>query len=452
MKKLDAGMTAFIKIWSGQLFSLLGSAMTRFALTIWAYQMTGQATAVSLMAFFSWGPEVFMSPIAGAIVDRLNRKLTMALADTAIGLSTVAILILYLSGSLQLWHVYLAGAFAGTFSSLHWPAYSAAITLMVPKRNYSRATAMTSLAEASSSILAPILAAAMLGWIGISSVFALDLVTLLIGLTTLLVTKIPKPSRSQAGREGAGSLLKESFFGFRYIFSRPSLLGLQLIFLFGNMFSNVAWIVAAPMILARTANNAAILATAQSAGGIGGVVGGIILSIWGGFRRKTDGVFLGWALPSLFAGFLVGMGQGLPMWVAGFFLASTVGELNYVSNQAIWQAKVPPDVQGRVFSTRRLIAQLASPISLLAAGPLADRVFEPAMMGGGSLAGTLGPIFGTGPGSGMSFMIFAFSMLVVLVGLSGYLFPVIRDAEKILPDHDAESEAKAKTDMAQGEI
>ncbi len=436
-------MSAFITIWSGQLFSLLGSAMTRFALTIWAYQMTGQATAVSLIAFFSWGPEIIMSPIAGAIVDRLNRKLTMALADVAIGLATVAILILYLSDALQLWHVYVAGAFAGTFSSLHWPAYSAAITLMVPKRNYSRATAMTSLAEASSSILAPILAAAMLGWIGIGSVFALDLVTLFIGLSTLLITKIPKPSRSRAGLEGAGSLLKESFFGFRYIFSRPSLLGLQLIFLFGNMFSNTAWIVAAPMILARTGNNAAILATAESAGGIGGVVGGIILSIWGGFRRKTDGVFLGWALPSLFAGFLVGMGQSLPLWVAGFFLASVVGNLNYVSNQAIWQSKVPPDIQGRVFSTRRLIAQLASPIALLAAGPLADRVFEPAMMPGGFLSNSLGPLFGTGPGSGMSFMIFVFCMLVVLVGLSGYLFPVVRDAEKILPDHDAQEESKA---------
>jgi DHA3 family macrolide efflux protein-like MFS transporter len=431
------GMRAFLLFWSGQLFSLLGSAMTRFALTIWAYQITGEATALSLMAFFSFAPQVLMAPLAGAVVDRWNRKWMMALADIATFLSTLALLILFFSGVLQIWHVYLAGAFASVFASFHWPAYSASVTLMVPKKQYARATALSTLAESSSTILAPILGAALIAMVGVGWVFVTHLATLSIGLSVLLLVSIPSPVRSQAGREAAGSLLKESFFGFRYIFAHKGLLGLQSIFLLGNLFFAFSWILAAPMILARTASNAATLAAVESAGGVGGVVGGLLFSITGGlFKRRTDGVFIGWALPALFMGTLVATGQSLPLWMAGFFLSSSMGGLNYISNQAIWQSKVPPDIQGRVFSTRMLIAQGISPISMLVAGPLADRVFEPAMQPGGSLAASLGPLFGTGPGAGMAVLIALTSFLTILSGLSGYLFPEVRDVEKRIPDHD----------------
>ncbi|MCX5976559.1 MAG: MFS transporter [Coprothermobacterota bacterium] len=435
--RMWAGMRDFFIVWAGQFFSLFGSNMTRFALTIWAYQITGQATSLAMMAFFTFGPEVFMSPIAGALVDRWNRKLTMALSDIAIGVTTIVILVLFLTGNLQIWHLYLLGAIAGIFTSFQWPAYSAAITLMVPKHNYARASAMISLAESSSGILSPIFAAALIGLVGIAPIFVIDLATLAIALGALWLARIPKPPRSEAGREGAGSLWKESLFGFRYIFSKPSLLGLQLIFLFGNMFSNLAWIVFTPMVLAQTGNNVAILGAVESVGGIGGVIGGVALSIWGGFKRKTDGVFLGWAVPALISGALIGLGRSPLMWGAGVFLGAMLGPVVNASNQAIWQSKVPPDIQGRVFSVRRLIAQVVAPLSLLAAGPLADKVFEPAMATTDSaLGGILGPFFGTGPGAGMAVMLLLFSLLVVLVGLSGYLFPAIRDVEKIIPDYD----------------
>jgi DHA3 family macrolide efflux protein-like MFS transporter len=278
--------------------------------------------------------------------------------------------------------------------------------------------------------------------VGIASIFVIDLVTLMVALGALWLARIPKPPRSQAGREGAGSLWKESLFGFRYIFSRPSLLGLQLIFLFGNMFSNLAWIVFTPMVLAQTGNNVTILGAVESVGGIGGVLGGVALSIWGGPKRKTDGVFLGWALPALIAGSLIGLGRSPLLWGAGVFLGAMLGPVVNASNQAIWQSKVPPDIQGRVFSVRRLIAQVVAPISMLVAGPLADKVFEPAMATANSTLGSfLGPFFGTGPGTGMAVMLLFFSLLVVLVGLSGYLFPAVRDVEKIIPDHDTVTEA-----------
>jgi DHA3 family macrolide efflux protein-like MFS transporter len=207
-----------------------------------------------------------------------------------------------------------------------------------------------------------------IGWI-----FAVDVTTMSVAIVILLFTPISSPKRSQDGLEGSGSLWKECWYGFRYIFSHKGLLGLQLIFLFGNLFSSISWTLVAPMILAKTAKNATTLAVVESAAGIGGVVGGLVLSITGGlFRRKTDGVFIGWALPALFLGALVGFGRDLLLWATGYFLASAVGSVTYICNQAIWQSKVPPDIQGRVSSTRRLIANAVSPLATLVAGPLAE--------------------------------------------------------------------------------
>jgi len=436
LKKPLNSMRSFLIVWAGQVFSLLGSAMSRFALTIWAYQITGQATSLTTIAFFAFGPEVFMSPFAGALVDRWNRKLTMALSDIATGVSTLAMLALLLLGKLEIWQVYIAVAFAGFFTSFQWPAYSASITLMVPKEQYARASAMISLAESGTGILAPIFAASLIGIISISGIFAIDIFTLILALGALLIARVPQPKRSEEGIKAQGSLWKESFFGFKYIFSRPSLLGLQTIFLFGNMFSVIGGILASPMILARTSQNATILGAVDSIGGIGGVLGGIILSIWGGPKRKVHGVFLGWALSSLLGLVLLGAGGSFPFWAAGMFLGSFIMPLINASNQAIWQSKVPPDVQGRVFSVRRLIAQVVSPISVLVAGPLADKVFEPAMRSG-ALSYTFGGIFGTGPGSGMALLISLMGLIVVLVGLGGYMIPAVRNVEKIIPDHES---------------
>jgi MFS family permease len=437
LKKPLNSMRSFFIVWAGQVFSLLGSAMSRFALTIWAYQITGQATSLTTIAFFAFGPEVFMSPFAGALVDRWNRKLTMALSDIATGVSTLAMLALLLLGKLEIWQVYIAVAFAGFFTSFQWPAYSASISLMVPKEQYARASAMISLAESGTGILAPIFAASLIGIISISGIFAIDIFTLILALGALLIARIPQPKQSEEGRKAQGSFLKESFFGFKYIFTRPSFLGLQTVFLLGNMLSGIGGILVSPMILAKTGQNATILGATESLGGLGGVLGGIVLSIWGGPKKKTHGVFLGWALSSLFGLFLIGIGGSFPLWAAGMFIGTFISPLINASNQAIWQSKVPPDIQGKVFSIRRLIAQVVAPISMLVAGPLADNVFEPMMLNY-SLYSPLGRIFGNGPGAGMSLLISLMGLLVAFVGFGAYMFPVVRNVEKIIPDHDAQ--------------
>jgi len=416
--------------------SLLGTAMSNFALTIWAYEITGKATALALVGFFFITPMVVVSPLAGAIVDRSNRKLMMMLSDLAAGATTVFILLLYTTGNLQIWHLYISAAIAGTFQAFQWPAFSAAITMMLPKEQYARANGMMELAGSASGIFAPVLAGAMLGFIDLAGIMIIDIVTFVVAVGALLFVHIPQPETTAAGREGQGSLWKESAYGFQYIFKRPSLLGLQLVFLVLNLTSTLALAVFAPMILARTGNNELVFGSVQSLGAIGGVVGGVVMGIWGGPKRRVHGVLTGMLLASLLGELLLGLGRSLYIWaLASFFLQFFIPIING-SNQAIWQAKVAPDVQGRVFATRRLIAWLVMPLSWLAAGPLADLVFEPAMMPGGSLTNLFGRLVGTGPGAGMSLMFVIVGLLGMLVALGGYAFRSVRDAEDILPDHD----------------
>ena len=431
-------MRTFSIVWFGQIISLLGTGMTRFAITIWAWQVTGEATTLALVGFFSFGPTVLLSPIAGALVDRLNRKLVMMLSDLAAGLASVGLLVLFFSGNLQIWHLYIAGAFAGAFEAFQFPAYSAAISTMLPKEQYARASGMLSLAQSTSGIAAPILGGTLLAVIGLGGILVIDVFTFLVAVGALLVVNIPQPKKSEEGQASRGSLWQESGFGFRYIWQRPSLLGLQLVFFMGNFFASMIFVLIPAMILARTDNNELILGSVQSMMGAGGVVGGLVLSTWGGFRQRIHGVLLGWILVGLLEGVLFGLGQTVFLWAIAAFLAAFFIPFINGSNQAIWQAKVEPDVQGRVFAARRLIAQIAGPIAILLAGPLADQVFEPAMMPEGGLAPHLGQLIGTGPGAGIALMLVMIGLVITLVGSGGYVVRVIREAERILPDHDAQ--------------
>lgn len=441
MSNPPRGMLAFSIVWVGQAISLLGTSMTAFALTIWAYQLTGRATALALVGFFHVTPLLILSPVAGAIVDRSNRKFMMMISDLASGLATIGIFILYLSGGLQIWHLYVASAITGIFQTFQWPAYSAAITMIVPKKHYARASAMNELAGNSSGIFAPLLAGALLPLIGLGGILLIDIVSFVFAIGTLLIVNIPQPKTTEEGLRSQGSLLAESAYGFRYIFRRPSLLGLQLVFMVGNFFATIAYTLLAPMVLARTGNNALVFGSVETAGAIGGVVGGLTISAWGGPRRKITGVLGGWTLGGILGPFLIGLGRGLPLWAAGNFLGAFMVPLVNSSNQAIWQAKVAPDLQGRVFATRRLIAWFVTPIATLVAGPLADNLFEPAMQASSSLSSSFSWLVGAGAGAGMALILMACGIAISLVGLGGYFVRVVREAEVLMPDHAVAAES-----------
>lgn len=436
-----SGMFGFTIVWLGQIVSVLASSMSQFALTIFMYEETGSATALGLMQVFFITPFLIISPIAGVMIDRYNRKMMMMVSDLGAGLATLGILALQALGLLEYWHLYVASIIYGLGMAFQWPAYSAAISTMVPKEQLGRANGMMSLIEAGPGVIAPILAGAVLPIIGLTGILFFDVATFLIAIGALLIVHIPQPPRTAEGSKASGGMLQEAAYGFKYIFARPSLLGLQMIFFAGNLFAGIAFTVLAPMILSRSGNDSLMLGSAQTAGAVGGLVGGVFMSAWGGFKRRSHGVLFGWIWSGLTMA-IVGFAGGLPMWIIGMALTALVVPLVNGSNQAIWQSKVAPDLQGRVFSARRLIAWFTNPISPIIAGTLADFVLEPAARAQTGLPATFAWLVGTGPGAGMGLLIVLCGLASAVVGLLGYFIPAIYNAESILPDHDAIAKAE----------
>jgi DHA3 family macrolide efflux protein-like MFS transporter len=432
-----SGMRGFTAVWAGQLVSLLGTSMTNFAVIIWAWEKTGVATALALVGFSFVAPYILMSPFAGALVDRWNRKLVMMLSDLAAGLSTLAVLLLFTTGMLEIWHLYVTTAFAGAFQAFQFPAFSAAVTLMLDKEQYARANGMMSLANSASNIFAPVAAGILLPIVGIGGIMTFDVLSFVVAIGTLMVIHVPQPSGPAVIEEKKRSFLEDSMFGFRYILSRRSLLGLQLIFFVANFTGSISFSLLAPMILSRTGNGSLILGSVQSAFGVGGVVGGLIMSAWGGPKRRVNGLLLGLTTSSLLGTVVMGLGRSAPFWIAAAFMFMFVNPITNGCSQSIWQSKVPPELQGRVFSTRALIAQASQPIAMFIAGPIADRLMEPAMMPGGALAPVFGWLVGTGPGAGMALIFLAAGLIGSSTSLGGYAFDAVRNVEDIIPDHDS---------------
>ena len=430
-------MKTFFIIWIGQLMSLLGTGMTRFALILWAWQQTGEATTLALLGFFAYIPQVLIGPFAGIVVDRHDRRLVMMIADGCAGLMTIGLLLLFFTGHLRISHLYVIQTLTSVFEAFQRPAYSAATTMLVPKEQYARTSGMRSLAASTSTILAPILAGGLLALINIDGIMLIDVVTFVCAMGTLFFVRIPHPKAiTQTVDAHTSSRLRKLSFGFRYIVKRKGLLGLLLIFSGMNLFATLTYLSILPaMILARTNSNSIALAVVQGALGIGGIVGGLIISIWGGPKRRIHACLLGAALSFLIGDLFLAVGRSLPVWTVAAFLASVFIPFIDSAHQAIWQSKVAPDVQGRVFSAKSMMQLATFPIGYLLAGALADSFFEPAMAVGGPLSEVFGWLVGEGPGAGIALMFVCTSLLGMTMSLSGYLFRSVRDVEIDVPDH-----------------
>ena len=424
-------LRTFLVIWFGQLVSTLGSGLTGFALGVWIYTETGSTTlfAINLLCFAL--PNLLVSPFAGVLVDRWDRRKVMILSDTGAGLSTVAVAVLYFSGELQVWQVFMLTAINSGFNAFQWPAYSAVTALLVPKAQLGRAGGLVQIGEAISALASPAIAGVLFVTIGLQGVVLVDFSTYIIAVLTLLAVRVPPPPVTEAGIAGRGSLLQEAAYGWKYIVARRGLLGLLMVFAATNFLSSLWNPLLPPMVLEMSSPQA--LGYLGSVVGVGMLIGTLVMSAWGGPKRRIHGV-LGFMMISGLFEALLGLRPSLVlMAVAGFGAMFTLPIING-SSQAIWQSKVAPDVQGRVFSVRRMIAWSAMPLAYLVAGPLADRVFNPLMMEGGTLAASVGRVIGVGPGRGTGLLFIITGTLSVLVAVAGYASPRVRRVEIELPD------------------
>ncbi|MGH8652098.1 MAG: MFS transporter [Gammaproteobacteria bacterium] len=425
------GVQTLIIVWLGQLVSLVGSGVTGFALSIWVYQRTGSATQFALIAFCGVLPSVLLSPLAGALVDRWNHRWTMILSDIGGALSALVIALLLALGQLEIWHIYVVVAINSTCSAFQWPAYTAATTLLVPKQHLGRAGGMLQMGQAIAQLVAPGLGGVLLEIIQLQGVVLLEFATCLFAIATLLCVRFPKTMTIPTGGPEKDSLLHEVAYGWAYLTSQPGLLGLLIFFAASNFLSGLVGVLFGPLVLSFA--SPVVFGILLSLAGFGALVGGLVMSIWGGPQRGMHAVFSVMLLSGLYM-LIAGLDTSILLLGIVVFLFFFGTPILNACTQVIFQKKVAPYVQGRIFALRGAITGASLPLAFLVAGPLADYVFEPLMVPDGLLAGSIGQFIGVGPGRGIGLMFMVMGTLTMVMTAVAYYYPRLRLVEDELPD------------------
>ena len=422
-------MQKFIVIWIGQLISTIGSGLTGFALTIWLYQETGQAAPLVYTALFNSLPVVMFSLFAGALVDRWNRRWVMIFADVGAALTTLIIFALYTSGKLEVWHIYGSSFLAALFNTFQFPAFNSSISLLVPSKHLTRANGLVQTGASVEGLISPMLAGLLVGVIGVSGMILIDFVTFFVAVGTLLFVNIPQPEINTD--QNAPKILDDIRKGWRFLAERRGLIALAAYIGIVNILSMSSLALTTPLILSFS--NERILGLTLMISNLGLLLGGVLISSWGGTKRKMTGIYAG----VLIAGIgLMFAGLHSDFWwiaIGIFIFLFPIPTVN-AQLRSIIQVKSPPELQGRAFSIVFLIARLGPPIGFLISAPLADRIFEPGMLPGGNLVSWFGPLFGAGVGRGVGLMLSLAGLGFCIVTALMYAYPRLRLVEDELPD------------------
>jgi MFS transporter, DHA3 family, macrolide efflux protein len=425
-------MKSFFLIWLGQTISIIGSGLTGFALGVWIFQQTGRATPFALTVLFGTLPRVLLAPLAGSLADRKNRRWLMILADTGAALITLAWVFLVAGGRLEIWHIYLGAFLSSTFGAFQEPAYTASIAMLVPKKNLARANGMVQMSQAIEILAAPVLAGFLFVLIGLQGIFLLDFISFFFASGALFLVRIPQPQLDSDEAEAKPNVWKDAIFGWEYLRARPGLFWLLIYFAGVNFLMNFAMVLSGPLVLSFSSPQ--MYGILQMVVGIGMLTGSLVISAWGGPQRRVAGLFGFITLAGLGLG-LAGLRPNELIIAVGMSLLMFNIPLGSGISQAVFQSKVAPAVQGRVFAIRMAISRSIMPLAFLLAGPLADHVFQPLLSPAGALADTfLGTLLGIGPGRGIGLMFVISSLLLLSISALAYSNQRIRLLEDELPD------------------
>jgi MFS family permease len=421
-------MRPFSVLWIGQLVSGLGSGLTGFALPVWIYQQTGSAEAFGLLFFAATVPAVLMSPFAGALVDRWDRKWVLLASDGIAALMSLAIAALVFTESFEVWHLFVIsvlGSAVGTFAE---PAFTATMGVLVPRQHFTRASGLLHTSGAVVGILTPLVAGVLVTTIGLGGILVIDFVTFLVAVATLATVHIPRPPPSGVPRR---PLLREAHDGWAFVRRHQGLFILMLYFPVVNLATMMANPLFSPMVLSFA--TPAQLGLVVSVSSVGMLLGGVLLSAWGGPARRVRGMVIGQLLGALCLA-LIGLRPWLPLVAVGMFLSLFLMPTAQSCSQALWLSKTPPEMMGRVTAIRRMLALSTTPIAALACGPLAERVFNPLLVPGGALAGSVGRVLGVGPGRGIGLMYVLIAGFMLVLTALLYAHPRVRRLEEEVPD------------------
>jgi DHA3 family macrolide efflux protein-like MFS transporter len=369
-----ASMRPFFAVWTGQVFSLLGSELVQFALVWWLTTTTGSAMVLVLATMMAVLPRVFISPIAGALVDRWNRRLVMMLADSLSAVAVVVLAVLFALDAVQLWHVYVVMFVRAACGAFHWPAMQASTTLMVPEQHLARVAGLNQALQGLGSIVAPPLGALLLQVLPMQGVLAVDVVTALLAISPLFFVHIPQPERTKAATQASRpSVVGDLREALRFLRDWPGILMIIAIAVLVNALIFPALSLQPLLVTEHFGGDVLQLAWLQSAFGVGMVAGGVTLGVWGGFKRRSLTGLLALALNGIGL-VVIGLApaDAFPVAVGAMFFAWFMNPIANGALMAVLQVIVPPDMQGRVFTLLQSAAGAMIPLGLVIAGPLAE--------------------------------------------------------------------------------
>jgi MFS family permease len=428
-----ARLYTFYLIVITQTLSLIGSRMTSIGIGIWLFNTSGNTAPLLLMAFFNELPGMLGSSLAGVFVDRWPRRQVLILADLGQAVGSLLLMLSFLSGQFQLWHLYLIVLLQGIFAIFQHPAQEATITMLVPEQHRERANAIQQMAFPLAGVVAPVLAGLVYVAAGIAGVIALDLATFLVAVVVIYLIHIPEPQQSAEGQASQGNFWREMRGGFQYLRQRPALLSLLLYSTLINFLLNGPLELAIPYMILVTGSETQ-MGWLMGVASLGAFSGAALIAMWGGSRPRIHTL-----LPSLLLTgvmFLVYGTARTPLLLgASIFLLMLPLPMSNALFISIMQVKTPPDMQGRIFSIIAQLGFVGATTSFLLTGPLVDRVLEPAV--GEPLWQWVEPVVGNQPGAGIGLLLVVVGLIILTSTTLMYALPRIRRLELTLPDYEA---------------
>ncbi|MFZ2538610.1 MAG: MFS transporter, partial [Oscillospiraceae bacterium] len=420
-------MMIFLLVAFGQLISMIGTSLTSFSLGIWVYQQSGAVTDFALIGLAASLPGIIVLPLAGALADRYDRRTIMILCDIGSALSIVVAAVLLWTNSLEIWHIYIISSVGSIGNAFQRPAYLAAVTQLVPKQYLGHANGIIQLATSTGVMLAPILGGVLVVTIGLTNIILLDFATFLFATITLLIVRFP----NTLFKKMEEPIIKEIIGGWNYILKRKSLVAMVIFFIIFNFLFSMTTTLLTPLILSFDSSKS--LGWVVGAAGLGGLVGSIIMSLWGGTKRRADGM-VGFVIMTGFSFVLLGFQTNIFTCIIGAF--GVWMSLSFINShwQSLIQVKVGLELQGRIFATNQMLAWSCMPLGYLIIGPLVDRVFEPLMVKGEAFSNAFGWLIGDGVGRGMGLIIVFVGIILAISGVIGLKYRPLRYMEDILPD------------------
>ena len=414
----------FILLWATQTLSRLGSSLTPFALILWAYGETGSALSTALLTVSSYIPYILLSLPVGTLTDRMNKKRLMLISDTAAALCTLTILFVWLSGNLELWHLYLVNAITGTAQTFQQPASEVATTLVTPEDKYQKAGSLNALAYSVINMASPVIATALYSVGGLTLVIIVDLSTFTAAFLSLLFfVRIPEMQKKKYEDSHIMMDLKEALS-----FLRANMGILQVILFLAaiNFIASIYNAALPAMILSFDGES--VLAAVQSTAGIAMIIGSAIAAMLPTPKSRVRMIILSLFISMSTENFMLAFFRNPIMWYLGAFLGWLCIPVMNTNLDALMRSRIPSAIQGRVYSARNMLQFFTIPLGYLAGGFLVDSMFEPFMTNKSNTV--LNKLFGTGKGSGTAFLFAVIGVMGVLVCVIFSKFKAMRNLER----------------------